>query len=75
MRETVLNEGITSELVITNIDRSDSALYQCITSNAYGKDETSIQVIVQGIEYRIKLLEMRTDKKRIDVEVEQWNCF
>ncbi|CAG2161346.1 unnamed protein product [Oppiella nova] len=47
IKETVMNEGITSELVIESIDRSDSALYQCITSNAYGKDETSIQVIVQ----------------------------
>lgn len=45
-----MNEGITSELVIESIDRSDSALYQCITSNAYGRDETSIQVIVQGID-------------------------
>ncbi|XP_054161030.1 cell adhesion molecule DSCAM-like, partial [Oppia nitens] len=47
IKETVMNEGITSELMIESIDRSDSALYQCITSNAYGRDETSIQVIVQ----------------------------
>lgn len=48
MKETILNEGITSELVIASIDRGDSALYQCITSNAYGKDETTIKVVVQG---------------------------
>lgn len=47
-KDTVLNEGTISELHIKTIQRKDSALYSCRASNAYGKDETTVQLIVQG---------------------------
>lgn len=37
-----------SELHVVGIERSDSALFTCMAMNAYGDDETNIQVIVQG---------------------------
>ncbi|KAH9406242.1 hypothetical protein TYRP_013848, partial [Tyrophagus putrescentiae] len=45
--ETILNEGIKSELIIRNSDRRDGGLYTCLTSNSYGRDDTNVQLIVQ----------------------------
>ena len=47
--ESIVAEGIKSEIVIRNADRRDSALFSCVTSNAYGHDDTNIQLIMQGI--------------------------
>ena len=41
--------GSTSEIVIRNTDRRDSALFTCRASNAYGEDETNLQLIMQGM--------------------------
>ncbi|RWS30283.1 cell adhesion molecule-like protein, partial [Leptotrombidium deliense] len=46
-KETSTDEGIVSQLIIRNVARPDSALYSCNSHNAYGKDETRIQLIVQ----------------------------
>lgn len=46
--ETVFNNGSLSELTIESVDRGDSALFTCNASNTYGKDETNIQLIIQG---------------------------
>lgn len=35
-------------LEINRTDRRDSALFSCIASNLYGKDEFNVQIIVQG---------------------------
>lgn len=40
--------GLSSEIVIRSADRRDSALFTCLTSNAYGHDDTNIQLITQG---------------------------
>ncbi|XP_022258531.1 Down syndrome cell adhesion molecule-like protein Dscam2, partial [Limulus polyphemus] len=45
--ETVLPPGVTSELLIRQADKQDSALFTCIASNTYGQDDTNIQLIVQ----------------------------
>ncbi|XP_022248097.1 Down syndrome cell adhesion molecule-like protein Dscam2, partial [Limulus polyphemus] len=45
--EPVMSSGVTSELLIRQADRRDSALFTCIASNAYGQDDTNIQLIVQ----------------------------
>ncbi|GFY62056.1 down syndrome cell adhesion molecule-like protein 1 homolog [Trichonephila inaurata madagascariensis] len=45
--ETILNTGIVSEILIRQADRRDSALFSCIAVNAYGRDDTNIQLIVQ----------------------------
>ncbi|KAI1289176.1 Down syndrome cell adhesion molecule [Halotydeus destructor] len=46
-KDTLLSEGIISELHIKTIQRRDSALYTCKATNGYGKDETTVQLIVQ----------------------------
>ncbi|XP_035221790.1 Down syndrome cell adhesion molecule-like protein Dscam2 [Stegodyphus dumicola] len=53
--ETVFNNGSLSELLIESVDRGDSALFTCLASNAYGKDETNIQLIIQDRETRLSL--------------------
>ena len=47
--ETIMTEGIKSELLIRNSDRRDGGLYTCLTSNSFGRDDTNIQLIVQGL--------------------------
>lgn len=44
--ETV--HGLLHRLQIQSSDRRDSALFTCTASNAFGKDEYNVQVIVQG---------------------------
>lgn len=34
--ENVLSEGLSSEILIRNSDRRDSALFTCLASNSYG---------------------------------------
>ena len=43
------DEGLISELEIFSVKRSDSALYTCQATNAYGKDEIRIQLKVKGL--------------------------
>ncbi|KAG8193109.1 hypothetical protein JTE90_013867 [Oedothorax gibbosus] len=45
--ETASSAGTVSEIVIRQADRRDSALFSCIATNAYGRDDTNIQLIVQ----------------------------
>lgn len=46
--ETIMNDGIKSELLIRNTERRDGGLYTCLGSNSFGHDDTNIQLIVQG---------------------------
>lgn len=48
MNETHTEHSVVSEIVITDTDRRDSALFSCIARNAYGSDDTNIQLILQG---------------------------
>lgn len=48
LTKTLLQDGIVSELNIGETDRSDSALFTCITQNQFGTDDTNIQLVVQG---------------------------
>lgn len=49
LSESSANNGESvSEILIRNTDRRDSSLFTCRASNAYGDDETNIQVIMQG---------------------------
>ncbi|RWS27565.1 Down syndrome cell adhesion molecule-like protein Dscam2, partial [Leptotrombidium deliense] len=45
--ETVEQKGVISEIFIKKADRRDSALFTCLASNAYGYDDTNIQLMVQ----------------------------
>ncbi|GBN98471.1 hypothetical protein AVEN_183355-1 [Araneus ventricosus] len=50
--ETVFTNGTLSELLIESVDRSDSALFTCLARNSYGKDESNIQLIIQGTSFQ-----------------------
>ncbi|KAL3225999.1 hypothetical protein MRX96_025279 [Rhipicephalus microplus] len=45
--ETVQTTGITSEIIIRQTDRRDSALFTCLATNNFGQDDTNIQLIIQ----------------------------
>ncbi|KAL1428795.1 hypothetical protein MTO96_002516 [Rhipicephalus appendiculatus] len=45
--ETVQSTGITSEIIIRQTDRRDSALFTCLATNNFGQDDTNIQLIIQ----------------------------
>lgn len=49
IREEILANGVLSDLSIKRTERSDSALFTCVATNAFGSDDTSINMIVQGI--------------------------
>lgn len=53
MIETIMTDGIKSELLIRNSDRRDGGLYTCYTTNAFGHDDTNIQLIVQGLQFLV----------------------
>jgi len=48
IREEILPTGVLSDLSIRKLERSDSALFSCVATNAFGSDDTSINLIVQG---------------------------
>ncbi|XP_067138802.1 cell adhesion molecule Dscam1-like isoform X2 [Centruroides vittatus] len=47
LQETVFNNATISELILYTAGRSDSALFTCIVSNSFGRDETNIQLLIQ----------------------------
>ena len=46
--ESATRDGVSSEILIRNADRRDSALFTCVSFNSYGSDDTKIQLIMQG---------------------------
>lgn len=48
VRSEVISSGAKSDLSIKTTDRTDSGLFSCRATNAFGSDETSINLIVQG---------------------------
>lgn len=48
IREEILANGVLADLSIKRTERSDSALFTCVATNAFGSDDTSINMIVQG---------------------------
>lgn len=49
MREEVQVDGVLADLSIKRTERSDSALFTCIATNSFGSDDSSINLIIQGI--------------------------
>lgn len=49
VRLQTLDGGMVSELGISHTFRQDSGFYLCIATNAFGKDEQMIQLIVQEV--------------------------
>lgn len=48
IREEILSNGVLSDLSVKRSERTDSALFTCVATNAFGSDETSLNLIVQG---------------------------
>ncbi|XP_049833917.1 Down syndrome cell adhesion molecule-like protein Dscam2 isoform X6 [Schistocerca gregaria] len=49
IREEILPNGVLSDLSIKRTEREDSALFTCVATNAFGSDDTSINMIVQEV--------------------------
>ncbi|XP_076361674.1 cell adhesion molecule Dscam1-like isoform X2 [Tachypleus tridentatus] len=47
LKETQFSDSKTSHLFISSPDRSDSGMFSCLASNAFGHDETNLQLILQ----------------------------
>ncbi|XP_039283577.1 Down syndrome cell adhesion molecule-like protein Dscam2 isoform X42 [Nilaparvata lugens] len=60
IREEILPNGVLSDLSIKRTERTDSALFNCVATNAFGSDDTSINMIVQEVPevpYGLKVLD------------------
>ncbi|XP_032292763.1 cell adhesion molecule Dscam1 isoform X3 [Drosophila virilis] len=60
IREEILSAGVMSSLSIKRTERSDSALFTCVATNAFGSDDASINMIVQEVPempYALKVLD------------------
>ncbi|XP_011701022.1 PREDICTED: Down syndrome cell adhesion molecule-like protein Dscam2 [Wasmannia auropunctata] len=60
IREEILANGVLSDLSIKRTERSDSALFTCVATNAFGSDDTSINMIIQEVPevpYGLKVLD------------------
>ncbi|XP_060529780.1 cell adhesion molecule Dscam2 isoform X34 [Cylas formicarius] len=60
IREEILPNGVLSDLSIKRTERIDSALFTCVATNAFGSDDTNINMIVQEVPevpYGLKVLD------------------
>ncbi|XP_066244768.1 cell adhesion molecule Dscam1 isoform X32 [Euwallacea similis] len=60
IREEILPNGVLSDLSIKRTERSDSAIFTCVATNAFGSDDTNINMIVQEVPevpYGLKVLD------------------
>ncbi|KAK0071794.1 hypothetical protein PV325_012360, partial [Microctonus aethiopoides] len=60
IREEILANGVLADLSIKRTERGDSALFTCVATNAFGSDDTSINMIVQEVPevpYGLKVLD------------------
>lgn len=47
IREEIQSDGMLSTISIKRTERGDSALFTCVATNAFGSDDTSINLIIQ----------------------------
>ncbi|KAL5286966.1 Dscam family protein [Megaselia abdita] len=60
IREEIHSTGVLSSLSIKRTERSDSALFTCVATNAFGSDDASINMIIQEppeMPYALKVLD------------------
>lgn len=48
LKELVDKKRMSSEITIKSAERRDSALFTCLVTNAFGRDDMNIRLIVQG---------------------------
>lgn len=89
IKESNTTDGEVSTLGLVSTTREDSGLYFCIASNAYGRDEMTVQLYIQGlfssyhivqreIDISFFLIENKKKKKkkiRIQVILIMINCI
>ena len=71
IREQSLDDGMVSELGISHTYRQDSGFYMCIASNAFGKDELMIQLVIQEVPEAPKNLRINSQLSR-SIQI-SWN--
>jgi hypothetical protein len=64
IREQILDDGMVSEVGISNTYRHDSGIYVCAASNAFGHDEMAIDLIVQETPEPPKNLRINSQQSR-----------
>ena len=47
IREEIQSDGLLSTISIKRTQREDSAMFTCVATNAFGSDDTSINLIIQ----------------------------
>ncbi|XP_037949176.1 Down syndrome cell adhesion molecule-like protein Dscam2 [Teleopsis dalmanni] len=60
IREEILSTGVMSSLSIKRTERSDSAMFTCVATNAFGSDDANINMIIQEVPempYALKVLD------------------
>lgn len=60
IREEILSTGVMSSLSIKRTERTDTALFTCVATNAFGSDDSSINMIIQEVPempYALKVLD------------------
>ena len=60
VREEIVADGVPSTISIKRTERGDSALFTCVATNAFGSDDTSINLIIQEVPetpFDLKVLE------------------
>ena len=60
VREETITDGWMSTISIKRTERGDSALFTCVATNAFGSDDTSINLIIQEVPetpFDLKVLE------------------
>ena len=51
VREETITDGWMSTISIKRTERGDSALFTCVATNAFGSDDTSINLIIQEVDF------------------------
>ena len=60
VREEIVTDGVLSTISIKRTERTDTALFTCVATNAFGSDDTSINLIIQEVpetSFDLKVLE------------------
>lgn len=49
IKQDLSPEGVTAEIRISGVEAGDSGSYFCQASNAYGREQQMVQLLVQGM--------------------------
>ena len=49
MKEEIRNDGVLSTISVRRTERTDTAIFTCVATNAFGSDDTIINLIIQEV--------------------------